>query len=205
MSLEEDINWEELAMKLIKENKVLKRKIEELEIETKEKKEDWSDHVAPIDSDLPLLLTLCTPIERETLFARARQKIVGGKWTGTMLGGGSKGSQKRPALAFEPSSIKEKEASGELARKEIPDKRRPGKFQRQVRNSTFPLPHILLIGNKIFPSPGDVASHLCHNIHCCDVTHFAWESHTKNIRREKCRKKKECTCGFQTKCRFDCK
>lgn len=204
MSFEGEIDWEELAIKLIRENRVLKRRLEDLEKEKNEEDDkivDWSDRMADEDSGMPRILITCSPVEREELFRRVQKKIVGGKWEGAWFGTHTK----RPAFQFEPQSMRDKELRGELPRKMIPRKSRPGQFQRLSRNLVFPLPHILLIHSKKWPKAYDVASHLCHNRECCDVSHMAWESDATNKRRETCRKNKKCTCGEEVSCRFDCK
>lgn len=202
MSFEGDIDWEELAIKLIRENKNLKRKIEELEKQG-DGAEDWSDRMAPKDSGFPVLLTLCTPRERKILLHKARQKIVGGKWCGSIQGS-RKTERGRPAVKYEPQMMKDEERRGERPEKKILPKGE--KWERRVRwNHTFYLTHILLVGAGKYPKPFDVASHLCHNNRCCDVEHFLWETQTENIKREVCRKAKECVCGQRNSCRFDCK
>ena len=112
MSFETDIDWEELAIKLIRENKRLKQELQEFK---QEEVVDWSDRLAPQDAGYPVLLTLCAPDERLDLLRRARQKIVGGKWVGTLQGKTADGG--RPCIKYEPRLMKQQEARGERPRK----------------------------------------------------------------------------------------
>lgn len=208
MEGESDIDWEELAIKLARENRDLKKRVCELEEEIRhwetEKKvrigtalptRDWSKERGGADEGMPILISKCTPAERDMLFRRAQQKIEAGVWTGEL-----RGKARRPLLSYEPQLHKDEEDQGIR-----PKKINKTKNWREQHKAVFFVTHIVLVGNGFFPAPFDVASHLCHNNKCVKVAHLTWEPHGDNIRREQCNHRKECVCGLKKKCFFDCK
>jgi len=205
MSFEGDIDWEELAIRLIRENKNLKKRLHDLQESKTEKKHKVAlDCFGDLESGFPLILTLCSEEERKMLLERARKKIVGGKWLGALQGGTKDKKQGRPGLTYEARFMKEREDRGELPKKMWFDKR-SGKHHRAQHTRVFWVSHILLVGTGSFPCPFDEASHLCHNKLCCDVSHLIWEDPETNRKRNICKKKGECVCGCKSPCRFDCK
>ena len=205
------MEWEELAVTLMKENKELKRKrdevilpllqkslklIEEYENPEPLRSHPYADAIAPKGEAFHTILSMCEPDERETLFRRALAKInPDGEWTGGMTGS----TGLRPAMNM----------STRRAKKEREDGLRPTKVRSGRKKSIMqplvgiPTTHILLVGYGFYPRKCDEASHLCHKSTCVDIDHLFWESTTKNRLREKmCRRRGVCVCGLEPVCIF---
>lgn len=162
--------------------------------------ENFADHRAPRDSDLPIIMTLCEPDERDAIIKVVKDQIVDGEWTGPLTG--RKGS-KRPTVRFVPRAGYEDQRQGR--RKSTYLDKRNGKEYSTKPVSTFIAAHAILIDAGKYPSEQkNTASHLCHESLCLESSHLVWESHDANQKRErKCHQKGECHCGQQPSCLFD--
>lgn len=210
----EDVDWIEVATTVMVENRNLKRRIEKLEKEAEEKKAresqpdacDYLHVIAPKETGLPALFTMCTPAERKEITRRAMEKIVNGVYTGS-FGGGYTEENRRPMIGMVTQRSKEEQRAGLRAKGFAKDKRHPNltKMKTAPRIS-FQVTHLVLFHHGQYPNVGDQGSHLCHNRRCILIEHLKWEPARENNKRELiCRPKGICTCGLEPPCRFDCK
>lgn len=172
--------------------------------ETARKKRDreveFADRIAPANSDLPIIMKMCTPEEREALWKLAQSKIVDEKWRGNRTG---HKNSKRPSLQM-ATALSEQHALEGKRKVNFVDKR-DGKTYKQKALCTFLATHAVLVGGGRFPTEKkNHASHLCHEMDCVKFDHLVWENSADNNRRERlCRKDRVCVCGLRPSCLFE--
>jgi hypothetical protein len=181
------------------------RKREKAEVEDEEDDSEegrFVDQIAPVSSDLPAIMTMATPIERQVIIAEVKARIVDGLWTGTIIKKRKDGSGGRPFFARATTRSKEEQRSGKRKQKLYPNKQ--GRLYMASPTVTFTPSHCVLIDAGYYPTEErNVASHICHKSECLLAEHLEWSSSSDNNRRErKCRKTGECRCGLATKCIF---
>lgn len=149
---------------------------------------DYVHSIAPVNADLPVVMTMATPAEREQLIAKAKSKIINGEWTGQAIK--LRDGKKIPVTAM----ITERQ------RIMIATNRR-----KQGNAVNFRVVHLMLIADGKYPTEErNVCSHLCHKNDCVNASHLCWSSSNDNNRRErKCRKVGHCNCGLYPPCMFD--
>lgn len=203
------IDWEEIAIKLSRENRALKRKIEELEreVEAEVIEDDYRDSIAPKDSGLPTIMTMFDASERAKLFTQLEGKIdANGIWTAAFTG---REGAPRPRISMRSRRAQEERHAGLRAGQSAANANLTGK-RGGARSPLSQAPvvglqatHVVLCSHGFYPKPYQEASHLCHNNRCVKIEHLRWESGDDNKKRERCHKKKECTCRLQPGCLLD--
>lgn len=151
----------------------------------------YKDRIAPRYSNLPLIMTMCTPTEREQLARRCKDKIVDGKWTGCMIKG-------RPVVGMQTQRGREEQDAGTRKKRRI-------KGVETYGGLNFFAYHVLLVDAGDYPTPErNYCSHVCHTKGCLNVLHIVWSSSSDNQRRERmCQPIKECRCGLVPGCIFN--
>lgn len=189
--------WDLLSMyALEKATNSKKRGAEVLVDQTDEN--DYSESIAPPETGLPQIMTMCTPSERAILFERAKTKIVNGVWTAKY--------KKRPSLGMTTKKCKSDSMAG-TRKMVIGNANRKKNSGLRPLGVCIPASHIILVGNGFFPRIGrDDASHICHKATCIEIEHLVWESSDDNKRRERlCNKPniQKCNCGLNPPCNFE--
>lgn len=158
---------------------------------------------APMTVDLPNIMTMCTPAERAVLVSRANEKLTAdhqwlGSWTGKPTRDKPKGA--RPSLQMVTDFGREQNRNGSKRRKRVHASGNSG-----TNATTFPVSHVLLIGDGRYPTEErNYASHICHQGTCLILDHIIWEGAGANLRRERlCRANDRCLCGLQPPCNFE--
>lgn len=145
--------------------------------------------IAPVTKDLPVLITMCTPAERQLIFERVRNKIKDGKWQSA-----ENVKSARGYISFVSQRVIEQTERGERR------KQRDGK-----RGILILAYHAVLCMNGYYPTERkNVASHLCHNPRCVNIEHLEWSTAYDNRKREMCRRDKRCSCKLPKECIFGC-
>ena len=167
----------------------------------------YVDEIAPRDSNLPVIMTMCTPAERKEAIRLVNQRIdEQGRW----IHGRKK--ERRPAITMITQRSREEQEAGNRSNK---------KHKRQVWSATkrefvekaykltssvtLMVTHVKLIEQGEYPTEArNVASHLCHERTCITHGHFVWSSQDDNWRRERlCNLQgKTCKCGLTPPCNF---
>ncbi len=146
--------------------------------------DQWINEIAPLDANLPCIMTHYSPTERDLALTRFAHK----KKHGT--GFYAVGKQARPGLSMRSERYNQQyELKG-----------------RKKNAGTILAAHLALLAIGSYPSEQrSVCSHLCHNNMCLKDDHLEWSTHDDNMRRERlCRREKVCLCQLDPPCRFDC-
>lgn len=106
-----------------------------------EQVEDYSKKIAPLDRDLPVIMTMCTPDERKRVIASIKQRIApDGSWTGYKLKG--YGKQWRPVYDTHTERSDSQVATGEREKKKRKTAEKRSKDRGMVR---FTAAHAVLL------------------------------------------------------------
>lgn len=198
-------NWEQKYKTLKREREevllpLLRQALGYVPAEDSDEDPHFINEIAPSDSDLPIIMRLCDPEERQQVIELVKSKIIDGKWTGNVTG--RKGS-KRPTVPFVTKQGYVEQAEGK--RKAMCLDKRQNKAYKTRPVSTFIAAHAVLLADGRYPTEQkNTASHLCHNNLCVEASHLVWESHDHNQRRErKCHKTGVCSCNLTPGCMLD--
>lgn len=168
--------------------------------------EKYENAIAPMNLDLPAIMTMYEPDERADAY-RFIVKYIGknGLWTGGRIKKKKDGTGGRPHFSRQTRLSKHLQTEGKRKSGTYGVQTTSGNVIRYLRQSRVNAPpsHLVLVNDQHFPTERrNVASHLCHNSLCVDVAHLEWSSSNDNQRREMCHEEGVCMCGLATKCLF---
>lgn len=145
--------------------------------------------IAPEDLDLPVIMTMCTPAERQVLIRKVQAKIIDNEWRGAYN-------------VLNAHQVYKKVAKIPLKTAKSTADFLAGK--RKVAPVEFKVVHVQLLSKGEYPTETrNVCNHICHKGDCIIADHLVWSSSDDNNRRErKCRKQRVCNCGLQPRCDF---
>lgn len=151
----------------------------------------YETSIAPSHLSLPVVMTECTPAERQRAISSMEKKL-GGKteWSGYTVEG-------RPAVAL----VTAKSTADGVAGLKKRQKRR-GSTALANPTITILCSHLVLIRDGAYPREGYDASHLCHTGKCLNRDHLIWERADLNKRRKKCARWGRCVCCLDPPCIF---
>lgn len=197
------MNWEEMYWDLVgsialeKAEKARKKRKKEDEAGTLGDDPFFKNSIAPKSMNLPNIMTMATPRERQKIIKSVMEKIKEGKWCGAWIKG--HGKQKRPGYAMWTERANEEVAAGT----------RKSKYTKSAKKKhtgyvSFLPYHCVLLHHGFYPTEQkSVCSHICHDPSCVRIDHIMWSSHDDNYRRERlCNKEKRCVCGLDPPCDF---
>jgi len=192
-----------------REYKELKRKVDQvyiplinkamhlLEDEPGEFCENYKNSIAPIEANLPTIMTMATPTERKELIAEARRKFIShDEWTGPIT------AQGRPIFSRPTQRALEQQLEGKRSAKKVLNKKFNIEYSHKARVG-FLAYHLVLIEDNRYPTETkNCASHLCHTPTCVKADHLEWSSADDNNRRRKCAEAGRCVCRLDQPCIF---
>lgn len=166
-----------------------------------EKEENYENQIAPNDSDLPTILRMAEPAERQQVIKKVKSLIIDGEWVGVKTHRRKDGGGGRPFVCIATRRSKQHQSQGIRKNKLSLDKR-TGRYVLPSPTVTFVVAHALLVDAGFYPTETrNIASHLCHKSDCVNTDHLIWESSSDNNRRErKCRRIGSCSCGLHPPC-----
>ncbi len=209
----EGLNYEEAYNELKRENEMLKflfakaQRFAEKDVSETDNFGDplFVNSIAPMSTNLPKCMTLCTPDERQRIIKAVQSRIQDGEWTGYKCK--TYGKQVRAVYDTHTARSDDQVATGERkSRKQARNKAGTiSKTERERGMVRFPAYHFVLLAGGVYPTETkNCCSHICHNPLCVIFDHLEWSSPDDNMKRERlCNKKKECVCGLIPECRFD--
>lgn len=167
----------------------------------------FEDSIAPKSSNLPVIMTMCTPKERLEAIKLMNARIDSqGNWID------ERKKKRRPALTMITQRSRDEQDAGERSSKKHKRQVWMASTQQYVEKEykltaavTLMVTHLKLVEAGSYPTElCNVASHLCHNKMCIDVSHLVWSSQDDNWKRERlCRKQGQCNCDLQPPCNFE--
>lgn len=159
---------------------------------------EYINEIAPLTRDLPVIMTMCTPKERQKVILAVQKRIgKNGEWTGFKCKG--YGKQWRATYDMHTQRSNEQARANKRA---IKRRHTLGKRANPRGMVRFIATHALLLASGSYPTEErNVASHLCHLPSCVMTDHLIWENAGHNARRERlCVKYGECICRLTPKC-----
>jgi len=209
--MQAEVNWQQAYEELQRKvqfvmEPLLKRALAHVE-EDPRSVQEFRDTIAPKGMDLPPIMTMFTPREREKLFEKLDKKTANGKWTASV------NKQGRPCFSMVTARARLEQVAGKRAtttKVRTKSSKVSGRQWKYLQKSnpqvTVFTTHAVLVRAGQFPTEvRNFASHICHRNDCIDLRHLLWEDANTNLRRERmCRKVEdgECHCGAEPPCDF---